>query len=97
MGLVDLRQTGTGQHGVRFGSKLLAKLGYLATGAAVSDYRPTNQHVEVQAILGTELMQHVAAIDAVLQAELAPFNQQLRARNLPEVVDRNGAPRRIIP
>ena len=97
MGLVDLRQTGTGQDGVRFGSKLLAKLGYLATGAAVSDYRPTNQHVEVQAILGTELTQHVAAIDAVLQAELAPFNQQLRARNLPEVVDRNGAPRRIIP
>ena len=34
MNLVDLRQTGGGQDGVRFGSKLIAKLGYLAGGLA---------------------------------------------------------------
>ena len=42
-------------------------------------------------------MQHVAAIDAVLQSKLAPFNQMVRAKNLPKVVDRNAALRRIIP
>ena len=97
MGLVDLRQTGTGQDGVRFSSKLLAKLGYLANGAAVSDFRPTNQQVDVHAILGTELSQHLAAIDAVLASELAPFNAMLKAKNLPEVVDRGGSPIRIVP
>ena len=78
--LVDLRQTGTGQDGVRFGSKLLAKLGYLANGAAVSDYRPTNQHIDVHAILGTELSQHLAAIDAELASDLIPFNAMLKAK-----------------
>ncbi len=97
MNLVDLRQTGTGQDGVRFGSKLLSKMGYLATGAASSDFRPTSQHVEVHQILGAELRKHLTAIDAVLAAELVPFNTQLKAKNLPEVVDRGGAPSRIVP
>jgi hypothetical protein len=51
MALVDLRLTGGGQDGVRFGSKLIGKIGYLANGVAVSDFPPTTQHVEVQAIL----------------------------------------------
>ena len=55
MNMVDLRQTGTGQDGVRFASKLIAKLNYLANGMSGSDYRPTNQHGEVQGILNTEL------------------------------------------
>ncbi len=97
MNLVDLRQTGGGQDGVRFGSKLLAKLGYLATGAASSDFKPTSQHGEVNQILAAELRQHLSAIDGVLASELAPFNAMLKAKGLPEVVDRRGTPAAIVP
>jgi len=51
----------------------------------------------VHQILGAELRKHLTAIDAVLAAELVPFNTQLKAKNLPEVVDRGGAPSRIVP
>jgi hypothetical protein len=97
MNLIDLRLTGGGQDGVRFGAKLISKINYLANGAATSDFKPTSQHVEVQQILVRELRQDLAAIDGLLAAELAPFNQQLKNRNLPEVVDRKPSPTRLVP
>ena len=97
MNLVDLRLTGGGQDGVRFAAKLISKLGYLANGTATADYRPTAQHVEVNGILAIELKQDLAAIDGLLSAELAPFNQQLKAKGLPEIVDRKGKPAAIVP
>jgi hypothetical protein len=43
MELVDLRQTGQGQDGVRFGSKLISKMGYLSNGmAAATIVQPTS-------------------------------------------------------
>ena len=89
MNLVDLRLTGGGQDGVRFGSKLISKLGYLANGMAGSDYRPTDQHGEVRKLLGDQLAGHLAALDALLGAELAAFNDLLRQRNVPNVVVRS--------
>ena len=86
MNLVDLRQTGTGQDGVRFGSKLISKLGYLANGIASSDYPPTDQHAEVQRLLSGQLRTHLAAFDALLEKELAAFNELLKQRNVPNVV-----------
>ena len=86
MNLVDLRQTGTGQDGVRFGSKLISKLGYLANGIASSDYPPTDQHAEVQRLLSGQLRTHLAALDALLEKELAAFNELLKQRNVPNVV-----------
>ncbi len=88
MNLVDLRLTGGGQDGVRFGSKLIAKLGYLANGIASSDYRPTDQHAEVQRILNGELRAHLSALEALLSKELPAFNELLRQRNVPNVVVR---------
>ena len=88
MNLVDLRQTGAGQDGVRFGSKLVSKIAYLANGIASSDFKPTDQHVEVQQILARELRGHLAALDALLARELAAFNEMLRQRNVPNVVVR---------
>ena len=92
MNLVDLRQTGTGQDGVRFGSKLIAKLGYLTNGVTSSDYRPTNQHGEVQGILQTELKGHLTALDGLLTKELAAFNDLLKQRNIPNVLVRTRGP-----
>jgi len=86
MPLVDLRQTGTGQDGVRFAAALLANLGYLANGLAGGDFRPTNQQVEVQALLKELVRANVGAIDALLANDLSALNAMLRAKNVPNVI-----------
>lgn len=86
MNLVDLRQTGTGQDGVRFGSKLIAKLGYLGNGLSSSDYGATNQQGEVRTILETQLGEHIRQIDALLGGELDRLNNLLRTRNVPNII-----------
>jgi len=97
MELVDVRLTGGGQDGVRFGGKLISKLGYLATGVSVADFRPTTQHVEVQGILGTELAATLRKVDDVIARELPPLNQQLDTKGLPRIAEKGGAPARLIP
>jgi hypothetical protein len=92
MNLVDLRLTGGGQDGVRFGSKLLAKLNYLANGISSSDYRPTNQQGEVQALLNGQLREHLTALDGLISRDVSAFNELLRARNVPNVVVRPRGP-----
>jgi hypothetical protein len=86
MELVDLRLTGRGQDGVRFGSKLIAKLGYLANGIASSDDRPTDQHMEVQQLLNGQLRTHLATLDRLLAEDLVALNRRLKQRNVREVV-----------
>jgi len=86
MELVDLRLTGRGQDGVRFGSKLFAKLVYLANGIAGSDDRPTDQHAEVQRLLAGQLRTHLAALDRVIAEDVAALNARLRKRGLRDVV-----------
>ena len=86
MNLVDLRLTGAGQDGVRFGSKLVSKIAYLANGIGSSDFKPTDQHLEVQRILNGELRGHLAALDALLAKELTAFNGLLERRNVPSIV-----------
>ena len=86
MNLVDLRQTGEGQDGVRFGSKLASKMGYLATGVASGDFKPTDQHEEVRTLLGEELRRSLQRIDGLLGAELERLNTLLRTRSIPNIV-----------
>ncbi|MHB0962170.1 MAG: VPS10 domain-containing protein [Gemmatimonadaceae bacterium] len=86
MPLVDLRQTGTGQDGVRFAAALLANLNYLANGLAGGDFRPTSQQVEVQMLLKEMVRTNVGAIDALLANDLAALNAMLRAKNVPNVI-----------
>ena len=88
MNLVDLRLTGDGQDGVRFGSKLLSKLGYLANGLAGGDFRPTNQQLEVQKILEEELLGQGTELDRLLKGDVAALNEMLRLKNVPNVIDR---------
>ena len=86
MNLVDLRQTGAGQDGVRFGSRLMSKLNYLSNGLAVNDFKPTDQQGEVQTLLNTQMRQHLTAIESLFGTDLAAFNAMLRAKNIPNVV-----------
>jgi photosystem II stability/assembly factor-like uncharacterized protein len=87
MEMVDLRLTGQGQDGVRFGATLLQKLGYLAGGPAGADFRPTDQETEVQSILHARLEEHVAALDALLDTDVAELNQLLRSRGMLIITD----------
>jgi len=96
MHLVELRMTGQGQDAVRYGSKLISKIGYLANGMASGDFKPTNQHLEVQQLLTEQLRTHVRALDGLMASDLAALNEQLRAKNLPIIADR-GAPPRLMP
>jgi photosystem II stability/assembly factor-like uncharacterized protein len=83
--LIELRLTGRGQDGVRFGSRLLGKLGYLAGGLASADFRPTNQQLEVQKVLAGQLRTHDAAYAALLK-EVGTFNELLRGRGITNIV-----------
>jgi hypothetical protein len=71
---------------VRFAAALLANLGYLANGLAGGDFRPTNQQVEVQALLKEMVRTNVGAIDALLANDLAALNAMLKAKNVPNVI-----------
>ena len=82
LNLVDLRQTGQGQDGIRFEAVLLGKLGYLTGGMSVADFRPTDQDVEVQEILHRELGEYLAALDALVGGDVADLNAMLRSKGL---------------
>jgi hypothetical protein len=82
MELVDLRLTGQGQDGVRFGAKLLQKLTYLPGGLAGGDFRPTDQQAEVQGLLHAELQEATRALNTLLQTDLAALNDLLRQKGM---------------
>jgi photosystem II stability/assembly factor-like uncharacterized protein len=84
--LVELRTTGRGQDGVRWGSKLVQKFGYLANGVASADFKPTNQQLAVQKDLQTRLKASQGQLGEVMSRDLAAFNDMLRRKNLPTVV-----------
>jgi photosystem II stability/assembly factor-like uncharacterized protein len=88
MNLIELRTTGRGQDGVRWGARLRGKLNYLATGLMSNDFRPTAQQTEVQKLLEDQLRKHGADLDGLLSREVGAFNQVLRQRNLPMLVTR---------
>ena len=85
MQLIDLRITGA-QDGIRFAAKLISRFGYLANGVSNADFRPTDQHLEVQTLLAERVRARVADFDAIAAGDLAAFNQMLRARNIPHIV-----------
>jgi hypothetical protein len=84
--LIELRSTGRGQDGVRWGSKLLGKINYLANGLASGDHRPTAQQLEVQKLHEERIAAAGAQVDTIIGKDLAAFNQLLRGRNLPIIV-----------
>jgi hypothetical protein len=84
--LVELRSTGRGQDGVRWGAKLGQKFSYLASGLADGDFKPTNQQLAVQKELEDRLKASQGQLGEVLNRDLGAFNDMLRRANLPSVV-----------
>jgi photosystem II stability/assembly factor-like uncharacterized protein len=84
--LVDLRVTGRGQDGVRFGAQLLGKFSYLANGLASADFRPTAQQLEVQKVLEAKLKDQQAALDALLGKDLKALNEFLHGRGVSNII-----------
>jgi len=85
MGLIDLRLTG-GQDGVRYASKLLGKINYLANGLASGDFRPTDQQLEVKQVIEGQLKELRTQIEGLRLRIAGGFNDQLRSKNLPMIV-----------
>ena len=86
--LVELRMTGRGQDGVRFGARLLGKLNYLAGGLASADFGPTNQQIEVQRELEARLKKHQADLEGLFGNDLKALNELMRGRGVSNIVVR---------
>jgi photosystem II stability/assembly factor-like uncharacterized protein len=82
---VELRATGRGQDGVRFGARLVQKFGYLANGLQGGDFKPTNQQLAVQKELEERLKTSQGQLGEVINRDLGAFNDMLRRANLPTV------------
>ena len=83
--LIELRSTGRGQDGVRWGAKLLGKINYLASQLGSADNRPTNQQLEVQKILEDRISEYRGLLDGT-DRDATAFNEMLKRKNLPIVV-----------
>lgn len=83
--MVDLRLTG-GQDGVRYASKLLSKINYLANGLASGDFKPTDQQLEVQKLIQAQVKELRTQVEGLRSRITAGFNDQLRSKNLPSIV-----------
>ena len=86
--MLELRTTGRGQDGVRFGARLLSKIGYLANGLASGDFRPTDQQLEVQKVLRDDLRKQQAALAALVGKDIKALNELMRGRGIPNIVIR---------
>ena len=86
MNLQELRATGRGQDGVRWGAKLYSKMTYLANGLMSNDYRPTAQQLEVQKLHEQQLRDLQGKLNTLLSTDIAMFNEKLRARNLSTIM-----------
>ena len=92
--LVELRATGRGQDGVRWGSKLVQKFGYLANGVQSADFKPTNQQAAVLQELENRTKAAQGQLGDVMNRDLGAFNDMLRRANLPNVVSQVTKPPR---
>ena len=84
--VMRLRGTGTGQDGVRWPTRIVGRLRYLAGTVATADFPPNDQQGEVHAVLRERLDQSRAAWTALLENELPAFNRMLQQRNLPRLI-----------
>jgi photosystem II stability/assembly factor-like uncharacterized protein len=75
--LYDLRITG-GQDGVRYAAKLLSRFNYLANGVSGSDFKPTDQHLEVAKLLGERLQAQLGQIKTSIDTDVAGLNRVLQ-------------------
>jgi hypothetical protein len=84
--LIQRRLTGQGQDTVRWPSKLISKLNYLAGGVSSGDFAPNTQQKEVQAMFEGQLVTLRRRLDDVMTTDLANFNRMLRDKNIGNVI-----------
>jgi hypothetical protein len=82
--LVDLRLTG--RAGRSWGSRLASNLAYLARQLAASDFKPTDQQLEVQKLHEELLSKNENQFNAIRDRELTTFNELLRRRKVPHII-----------
>jgi len=80
--IIDLRQTGRGQDGVRWPIRLGGQISYLAGNIGASDFAPTKQQGEVRAVLQTQFRSTRASLELLMAKDLAAFNALLKQRGL---------------
>jgi hypothetical protein len=86
--LIQRKVTGQGQDTVRWPPKLVGKINYLAGGLSASDFGPTNQQREVQALFEGQLATHRKRLDEIVGKDLNSFNKLLRERNIQNIIAR---------
>ena len=84
--LVELRATGHGQDGVRWGAKLVGKMGYLANGLAGADFKPTNQESEVEKLQQDQLKSYRTKLEILRSRDLDAFNELLKKKGFPTIL-----------
>ena len=84
--VIRLTGTGTGQDGVRYPTRIVGRLRYLAGTVTTADFPPNDQQGEVHVVLRERLDQSRAAWNALLEGEVAAFNRMLQQRNLPRLI-----------
>jgi len=84
--LVELRATGKGQDGVRWGAKLVGKIGYLANGLAGADFKPTNQQTEVAQLHQDRVKTYRAQLEMLRGRDLDAFNEMLKKKGYPTIL-----------
>lgn len=78
--------TGRGQDNIRWPTRLLGRIGYLANGIASSDFAPTTQQGQVHDLLKEQIRTYRGQLDQFLSRDVAAFNQLLRQRNIAGVI-----------
>jgi hypothetical protein len=80
--MIQLKLSGTGQDDTRWPMMLASRIAWVAGNVATGDFRPTDEDLEVQGILEGRLADYRGQLDALVNGELARFNQMLAQRNL---------------
>jgi hypothetical protein len=69
----------------RGGAKLARKFSYLASQVVSSDFKPTNQQLEVKKLLEEWLATYEGQYDTLRTRDLAAFNELLRHRKVSHI------------
>ncbi|MBV8053180.1 MAG: hypothetical protein JOZ80_18475 [Acidobacteriaceae bacterium] len=80
--LYQLRITG-GQDGMRWPSRLIEKLGHLASELQDADFAPTSQQIAVNQQFTQQIRDLQLQLNQVMSKNVAQFNELLRKSNLP--------------
>jgi len=86
--LIQRKLTGSGQDGVRWPTKLISKINYLAGGLSSSDFGPTTQQREVHAQFKEQLAALRKRLDEVMSKQFRAFNELLRELGIQNIITR---------